>query len=62
MGAGCSWSSRGEVNMKILGNDDDKVLYSDKSVKYDEDNDKSDEVSRVVDEEINSTVSNRLND
>ena len=41
---------------------DDEVLYDDESVKYSEDEDKSDELSRVVDEEINSTVSNRLND
>ena len=31
--------------------DDDKVLYDDESVKYSEDEDKSDEMSRVVDEE-----------
>ena len=31
--------------------DDDERVYSDESVKYDEDNDKNDEVSRVVDEE-----------
>ena len=37
--------------MKILDDDDDEVLYSDESVKYDEDDDKSDEVSRVVDEQ-----------
>ena len=42
--------------------DDDDGVYSDKGVKYDEDEDKGDEVSRVVDEEINSTVSNRLKD
>ena len=31
--------------------DDDEVLYSDEGVKYDEDEDKVNEVSRVVDEE-----------
>ena len=31
--------------------DEDESLYNDKSVKYDEDNDESDEVSRVVNEE-----------
>ena len=46
----------------MLGGDDDEVLYDDKSVKYDEGDDKGDVVSRVVDEEINSTVSNHLND
>ena len=59
-GAGCSWSSRCEVDIEMLGGDDDEG--DDKSVKHDEHEDKSDEVSRVVDEEINSTVSNRLND
>ena len=44
----------------MLGDDEDECLYSDESVKYDEDDDKNDEMSRVVDEEINSTVSNRL--
>ena len=43
----------------MLGDDDE---CDDKSVKHDEYEDKGDEVSRVVDEEINSTVSNRLND
>ena len=62
MGAGCSWSSRGEDDIKILDDDDEKVLYSDESVKYGEGDDKGDRVSRVLDEEINSTVSNRLND
>ena len=42
--------------------DGDKVVYDDERVKYSEDEDKDDEVIRVVDEEINSTVSNRLND
>ena len=46
----------------MLGDVDDELLYSDESVKYDEGDDKVDEMSRVVDEEINSTVSNRLND
>ena len=46
----------------MLGDDDEELLYSDESVKYDEGNDEVDEMSRVVDEEINSTVSNRLND
>ena len=46
----------------MLDDDDDEVVYSDESVKYDEGDDKVDKVSRVVDEEINSTVSNRLND
>ena len=31
--------------------DEDESLYNDKSVKYDEDDDKNDEVSRVVDVE-----------
>ena len=44
----------------MLDDDDDEC--DDKSVKHDEHKYKSDEVSRVVDEEINSTVSNRLND
>ena len=44
----------------MLGDDDEELLYSDESVKYDEGNDEVDEMSRVVDEEINSTVSNRL--
>ena len=35
----------------MLGDDEDECLYSDESVKYDEDEDKNDEVSRVVDEE-----------
>ena len=48
--------------MEMLDDDDDEVVYNDESVKYDEGGDKSDEVSRVVDEGINSTVSNRLND
>ena len=62
-GAGCSWSSRVEVDIEVLDDNDDEVVYSDESVKYDESNDKSNEVSRVVDEEeINSTVSNHLND
>ena len=34
----------------MLDDDDDELLYSDESVKYDEDVDESDEVSRVVDE------------
>ena len=46
----------------MLGDDDDELLYSDESVKYDEGDDEGDEMSRVVDEEINSTVSNHLND
>ena len=46
----------------MLGSDEGECLYNDKDVKYGEGDDKSDEVSRVVDEEINSTVSNRLND
>ena len=46
----------------MLDDDDDEEVYSDESVKYDEGEDKGDEVNRVVDEEINSTVSNRLND
>ena len=46
----------------MLDDDDDEAVYSDESVKYDESDDENDEVSRVVDEEINSTVSNRLND
>ena len=48
--------------MEIFNDDDDEWLYSDESVKYDEGDDKVDEMSRVVDEQINSTVSNRLND
>ena len=60
MGAGCSWSSRGEVDMKVFDDDNDEVSYDDKGVKYSEDDDKVNEVSRVVNEEINSTVSNRL--
>ena len=47
-GAGCSWSLRGEVDIEML---DDEVECDDKSVKHDEHEDKSDEVSRVVDEE-----------
>ena len=35
----------------MLGNDEDECLYSDESVKYDEVDEKGDEVSRVVDEE-----------
>ena len=35
----------------MIDDDDDEWLYSDESVKYDEDDDKVDEVSRVVDEE-----------
>ena len=46
----------------MLDDDDDEVVYDDESVKYSKGDDKSDEMSRVVDEEINSTVSNRLND
>ena len=46
----------------MLGDDEVECLYSDESVKYDEVDEKGDEVSRVVDEEINSTVSNRLKD
>ena len=46
----------------MLGDDDDEVMYDDERVKYSEDESKNDEVSRVVNEEINSTVSNRLND
>ena len=46
----------------MLDDDDDEVVYNDEIVKYDEGDDKVDEMSRVVDEEINSTVSNRLND
>ena len=46
--------------MEMLDDDDDEGVYSDESVKYDDDEDKNDEVSRVVDEEINSTVSNHL--
>ena len=46
----------------MLGSDEDECLYSEESVKYDEGDDKVDELNRVVDEEINSTVSNRLND
>ena len=60
MGAGCSWSLRGEVDMKMFDNDNDEVSYDDKGVKYSKEDDKVDEVSRVVNEEINSTVSNRL--
>ena len=48
--------------LRAMRDDDDEELYNDKSVKYDEDDNKSDEVNRVVDEEINSTVSNRLKD
>ena len=33
----------------MLGDDEDECLYSDESVKYDEVNEKGDEVSRVVD-------------
>ena len=46
----------------MLGDDEDECLYSGESAKYDEFDEKGDEVSRVVDEEINSTVSNHLND
>ena len=46
--------------MKMFDEDEDEVSYNDKGVKYSEDNDKVDEASRVVDEEINSTVSNCL--
>ena len=46
----------------MLEDDVDEVVYSDESVKYDEGDDKVDRVSRVVDDEINSTVSNRLDD
>ena len=35
--------------MKMLDDDDDEVVYDDESVKYDEGEDKGDEVSRVVD-------------
>ena len=35
----------------MLGDDDDESLYNDESVKYDEGDDKVDEVSRVVDEQ-----------
>ena len=42
---------RGKVDIEMLGDDDDEVLYDSESVKYSEDEDKSDEVNRVVDEE-----------
>ena len=51
MGAGCLWSSRGEVDMKQLDDDDNEGLqYDEIDKKVDVNEYKCDEVNREVDE------------
>ena len=46
----------------MLGDDDDEDLYDDESVRYSEDEDKDDVVSRVVDERSILLLATVLND